>query len=102
MFSPTGSPANSAVYFALWSRKTKNMGLSLDSGGHLTTAIQKLIFRPLFSKVQYAVARMGLDYEKLKSRQRNNGPKLLPAPPPSADFDFTVWPNCLVQVGAYL
>jgi glycine hydroxymethyltransferase len=77
----SGSPANSAVYFALLNPGDTLMGLSLASGGHLTHGHPKITFSgKYFNSVQYEVGEDGLvNYEKVAKLAKENKPKLIVA-----------------------
>src|SRR3989338_534960 len=64
----SGSPANTAVYFALLSPlKDKIMGLSLPYGGHLTHGAPVSISGKYFKTVPYELGKDGkLDYDSFK------------------------------------
>ena len=75
----SGSPANTAVYFALLEPKDKIMGLSLASGGHLTHGVPKVTFSgKYFTSVQYEVDKNGLiNYDSLEKLVLKEKPKLI-------------------------
>lgn len=75
----SGSPANSAVYFALLSPGDKIMGLALSSGGHLTHGHPDVTFSgKYFKSVQYKVEENGfIDYDKLAQQVLSEKPKML-------------------------
>lgn len=75
----SGSPANSAVQFALLSPGDKIMGLALSSGGHLTHGHPGITFSgKIFNSVQYTVEDDGrIDYEKLAKQVLKEKPKML-------------------------
>lgn len=77
----SGSPANSAVYFALLKPQDKIMGLKLSGGGHLTHGHPNITFSgKYFQSVQYDVEADGrIDYEKLEHLVKSENPKLIVA-----------------------
>jgi len=77
----SGSPANSAVQFALLEPGDTLMGLALSSGGHLTHGHPKITFSgKFFRSVQYGVGRDGwLDYGAIKRLAKKEKPKLIVA-----------------------
>lgn len=77
--SYSGSPANSAVYFALLERRDKIMGLKLASGGHLTHGHPKITFSgKYFKSIQYGVEKDGfIDYDKLEKLALKHKPKII-------------------------
>src|SRR3989338_9524291 len=77
----SGSPANTAVYFALLEPGDKIMGLKLSGGGHLTHGHPGVTFSgKYFKSVQYDVEADGrIDYEKLEKLARTENPKLIVA-----------------------
>jgi len=64
----SGSPANTAVYFALLEPlKGKIMGLSAASGGHLTHGLKLNISGKFFNSINYELGKDGsLDYEEIE------------------------------------
>lgn len=75
----SGSPANTAVYFALLDPlKDKIMGLSLAFGGHLTHGAPVSISGKYFKTVPYEVGRDGyLDYDSIEKLANAEKPKII-------------------------
>ena len=75
----SGSPANSAVLFALLNPGDTIMGMQLASGGHLTHGQPNITFSgKYFRSVQFGVDEKGLlDYEKIGTLAETQKPKLL-------------------------
>lgn len=75
----SGSPANTAVFFALLEQGDKVMGLKLDHGGHLTHGHPKVTFSgKYFSSVPYMADETGrLDYDALAKLVKKEKPKLI-------------------------
>ena len=75
----SGSPANTAVFFALLDPGDTFMGLQLSHGGHLTHGHPKVTFSgKYFNSVQYQVEENGIiDYDKLREKVLEVKPKLL-------------------------
>ena len=75
----SGSPANSAVYFALLDPKDTIMGMALSSGGHLTHGHPKITFSgKYFESVQYGVGSDGfIDYQEVSRLAKKHNPKLI-------------------------
>ena len=77
----SGSPANSAIEFALLEEGDTIMGLELASGGHLTHGHPKVTFSGrFFHSVQYGVGEDGrIDFDKLRQLALSHRPKLIVA-----------------------
>lgn len=74
----SGSPANTAVYFALLNPKDKIMGLSLAFGGHLTHGSPVSFSGKYFTIVSYELDKNGfLDYEKIEKLALKEKPKII-------------------------
>lgn len=75
----SGSPANSAVYFALLNHGDKIMGLKLSGGGHLTHAHPTITFSgKYFRSVQFDVEESGwIDMDKVAKLAKLEKPQLL-------------------------
>lgn len=75
----SGSPANSAVLFALLNQGEKMMGLKLSSGGHLTHGHPDITFSGKFFKsVQFGTSDEGIiDYDEVEKLAKKERPKLM-------------------------
>ena len=75
----SGSPANSAVYFALVKPGETIMGMQLKVGGHLTHGHPDITFSgKYFRSVQFGVNENGrLDYPKITELAKLEKPKLM-------------------------
>lgn len=74
----SGSPANSAVYFALLENGDKIMGLSLSSGGHITHGHKLGLSGRLFTFAHYDLGKDAtLDYDLIAQQVKKEKPKLL-------------------------
>lgn len=74
----SGSPANSAVYFAVLKNGEKMMGLSLAFGGHITHGHALGLSGRLFNPVHYDLGKDGLlDYDAIEKMAMKEKPKLL-------------------------
>lgn len=75
----SGSPANLAAYLALVPLGGKIMGLSLDSGGHLTHGTSVSVTGKLWRWVHYGVDRATerLDYGAILKLAKRERPKLI-------------------------
>ena len=102
----SGSPANTAVYFALLTPlKSKIMGLALSSGGHLTHGSPVSIAGKYFKTIPYTVNNNGfLDYEAIEQLAILHKPDIIVC-------GFTAYPRVIDferfgkiadKVGAYL
>ncbi len=75
----SGSPANSAVLFALLNQGDTIMGLKLSSGGHLTHGHPNITFSGKFFKsVQFGTDDSGIiNYDDVEKLAKKEKPKLL-------------------------
>lgn len=75
----SGSPANTAVLFALLNSGDKIMGLKLSSGGHLTHGHPDITFSgKYFKSVQFGTDDSGvIDYDEVEKLAKSEKPKLL-------------------------
>jgi len=102
----SGSPANTAVYFALLEPlKDKIMGLSLAFGGHLTHGAPVSISGRYFKTVPYEVGQDGLlNYDKIEKLAKSEKPKIIvcgyTAYPRTIDFER--FGKIADSIGAYL
>jgi len=102
----SGSPANTAIYFALLTPiKDKIMGLSLASGGHLTHGSPVSISGKYFKTVPYELGRDGhLNYDAIEKQAAREKPKIIvcgfTAYPRIIDFER--FSQIADSVGAYL
>lgn len=75
----SGSPANTAIYFALVTPGGKIMGLKLASGGHLTHGHPNITFSGRFyQSVQFGTNKEGIiDYGEVERLAKKEKPELL-------------------------
>lgn len=102
----SGSQANFAVYFALLKPGESVLGLSLNSGGHLTHGSKVSFSGKWFNACTYDVdpdSEM-LDYDEIRKIARSKKPKLIIAgySAYSRIIDFKVLREISDEVGAYL
>jgi glycine hydroxymethyltransferase len=102
----SGSPANTAVYFALLNPGDTLMGLSLAHGGHLTHGHNVSLSGKYFKSIQYEIETdfPYFDFEKIRQMTLENSPKIIvvgttafPRTLPWAEFA-----KIADEVGAYL
>ncbi len=102
----SGSPANSAVYFATLENGEKLMGLSLAYGGHITHGHKLGLSGRLFSFAHYTLdeKKVILDYDEIEKQVMKEKPKLLicgfTAYP--RKIDFKRFGEIADKAGAYL
>jgi len=74
----SGSPANSAVYFAVLQNGEKLMGLSLANGGHITHGHKLGLSGRFFKAVHYELGKNDrLDYDEIEKQVLKEKPQLL-------------------------
>ena len=76
----SGSPANTAVYFALLNPGESLMGLSLAHGGHLTHGHNVSLSGKYFNSVQYGLddqAENYFNFEEIREIALENKPKVI-------------------------
>ena len=102
----SGSPANSAVYFALLAPGDTILGLKLSGGGHLTHGHPDITFSgKYFHSVQYDVNQNGLiDVEEVQRLVLESKPKIIVVGTTAYPriFDWKKWRVIADSVGAYL
>ena len=102
----SGSPANSAILFALLDPGDPLMGLKLDSGGHLTHGHPKITFSGrYFDSVQYGLdADARIDFDELSRLAREHRPKAIIAGTTAYPFElkFDRFREIADEVGAWL
>jgi len=102
----SGSPANSAVEFAVLEAGETMMGLALSSGGHLTHGHPKVTFSGrYFNSVQYGLDKNArIDYEEVRQLALKHKPKLIVTGTTAYPFilDFKKFAEIADEVGAYL
>ena len=84
----SGSPANTAVYFALLEFGDTVMGLKLDHGGHITHGLPIAFSGTAYNFVQYGVNKETgrLDMEEVRKLALEHKPKMIVA-------GFTAYPR---------
>lgn len=102
----SGSPANSAVLFALCEPGDTIMGMELASGGHLTHGQPKITFSgKYFRSVQFGVEGDGtIDYKKVQALAKAEKPRVIiigTTAYPLA-LDWKLFGEIADSVGAYL
>jgi len=77
----SGSPANTAIYFALLKFGDTVMGLKLDHGGHITHGLPIAFSGKAYHFIQYEVDKETgvLDYDKIEKMAMENKPKMIVA-----------------------
>ncbi|HPQ79169.1 MAG TPA: serine hydroxymethyltransferase, partial [Candidatus Dojkabacteria bacterium] len=101
----SGSPANQAVCFALLNLGDTIMGMSLDSGGHLTHGFPVSFSGRFYKAVNYGVDSEGyINYDQVLSIAREAKPKLIWAgfSAYSRILDWKKFREIADEVGAYL
>jgi glycine hydroxymethyltransferase len=102
----SGAQANGAVYLALIKPGDTILGMSLNSGGHLTHGAKPAQSGKWFNAVHYDVNKnTGLiDYENVEKLAVENNPKIIIAGGSaySRVIDFKKFRNICDKVGAYL
>jgi glycine hydroxymethyltransferase len=102
----SGSPANTAIQFALLEPGDTLMGLQLGSGGHLTHGHPKVTFSGrYFNAVQYGLdAHARIDFDAMLALAKEHQPKLIIAGTTSYPFalDFAKFRAVADAVGAWL
>ncbi|MBI5619713.1 serine hydroxymethyltransferase [Candidatus Gottesmanbacteria bacterium] len=100
----SGSPANSAVYFALLNPGDTIMGLKLSGGGHLTHGQPSVTFSgKYFRSVQYDVTADGLiDLEAVAALAKKEKPAIIVVGTTAYPriYDWKAWKNISDRVGA--
>jgi len=101
----SGSPANSAIYFALLQPKDKIMGLSLAFGGHLTHGSPVSFSGKYFTIVSYGLDDRGIiDYDEVEKLAMQEKPKIIVCGATAYPriIDFKRFGEIADKVGAYL
>ncbi len=102
----SGSPANSAIYFALLEPGDTLMGLSLAGGGHLTHGHPKVTFSgKFFNSVQYGLTENArIDFDEMKELAKKHQPKIIIAGTTAYPFilEFDKFREIADEVGAWL
>lgn len=102
----SGSPANTAVYFALLEPfKDKIMGLSLAFGGHLTHGSPASFSGKYFKIVSYHLDKKGfIDYEEAERLALSERPKIIACGTTAYPriIDFKRFGEIADKVGAFL
>jgi glycine hydroxymethyltransferase len=102
----SGAQANLSVFFALLSPGDTFMGMSLNSGGHLTHGAKVTLSGKWFDAVSYDVdpTTMLIDYDMLETCALTHKPKLIIAGGSAypRQIDFKRFREIADKVGAYL
>ncbi|MBF8249836.1 MAG: putative glycine/serine hydroxymethyltransferase (GlyA) [Candidatus Levybacteria bacterium] len=101
----SGSPANSAIYFALLQPKDKIMGLSLAFGGHLTHGSPVSFSGKYFTIIPYKLDHQGIiDYDEVERLTIQEKPKIIVCGATAYPriIDFQRFGEIADKVGAYL
>lgn len=102
----SGSQANQAVYLALLQPGDTILGMSLDSGGHLTHGAAPNMSGKWFNAVSYSVNKETylIDYDEIEHLVDLHKPKLLIAGFSAypRNIDFAKFREIADKVGAYL
>ena len=102
----SGSPANSAVQFALLETGDTMMGLALSGGGHLTHGHPKVTFSgKYFNSVQYGLDKNDrIDFDQVHELASKHRPKLMIIGNTAYPFvmDFERFRKIADEVGAWV
>jgi glycine hydroxymethyltransferase len=102
----SGSPANSAVQFALLETGDTMMGLALSGGGHLTHGHPKVTFSgKYFNSVQYGLDdKDRIDFDHVRVLAKKHQPKLMIIGNTAYPFlmDFKRFRKIADEVGAWV
>ena len=102
----SGAQANGAVFLALLKPGDTFMGMSLNSGGHITHGLKISMSGKWFNPIGYDVDKESelIDYEKVEKIALENKPKLIIAGGSaySRIIDFKRFREIADKVGAYL
>jgi glycine hydroxymethyltransferase len=102
----SGSPANSAIYFAILEPGETIMGLKLAMGGHLTHGHPQVTFSGrYYNSVQYGVDKEArIDFAGLRKLAHEHKPKVIVAGNTAYPFelDFKAFREIADEVGAWL
>ncbi len=102
----SGSQANQAVYLALLTPGDTILGMSMDSGGHLTHGATPNLSGKWFKSVHYGVNKDSylLDYDQVERLALEHKPKLIIAGYSCypRQLDFARFRQIADKVGAYL
>ena len=101
----SGAQANMAVFFAVLNPGDTIMGMSLDSGGHLTHGSPVNMSGKYFNMVPYGVGEDGrIDYDEVESKAMEVKPKMIVcgASAYARKIDFKRFREIADKVGAVL
>ncbi|HNW05918.1 MAG TPA: serine hydroxymethyltransferase [archaeon] len=101
----SGSSANLIAYFSLLEKGDNILGMSLDSGGHLTHGFKLNFSGRLFESYSYGTDDNGfLDYDEIERLARTKKPKMIVcgASAYPRKIDFERFREISDSVGAYL
>lgn len=102
----SGSPANSAIEFALLEPGDTLMGLALSGGGHLTHGHPKVTFSgKYFNSVQYSLDKNArIDFDQMRKLALKHKPKLIIAGTTAYPFTLELdkFREIADEVGAWL
>ncbi|HEX7018101.1 MAG TPA: serine hydroxymethyltransferase [Patescibacteria group bacterium] len=102
----SGSPANSAIQFALMEPGDTILGLALASGGHLTHGHPQVTFSgKYFRSVQYGVDKNArIDFDEVEKLAKEHQPKVIYCGTTAYPFilDFEKFRKIADMVGAWL
>lgn len=100
----SGSPANTAIYFALLEFGDTVMGLKLDHGGHITHGLPIAYSGKAYNFVQYGVSNETgqLDMDEVRKMAREHKPKMIVAGYTAypRDIDWKAFREIADEVGA--
>lgn len=101
----SGTSANTAVYFALLQPNDKILGMSLDSGGHLTHGAKVSISGKWLQAITYDVSKKDylIDYNQIEDLAKKEQPKLIIAGGSSYSrfIDFKIIADIAKSINAY-